>query len=645
MIPPTSTLDYLFLIIEPFWQIAGAIILSVLPAWGLASRLRVDPLTKLLVAAMGSYSLMYLLEFGAYLLSAPQWLPLSLLFAISITSAMYANSQWRKSPDTGPFPWDGLITWGGLAVWIIGMQSSIVVYGGASWFGDWHEHYERAIFFLDQLPSNTKFLEDLENWWVLAARGPAFNASAALLMGVFGRDFWVYQTLATVLNTFPVVAMALLIRDMARMRQLSALLWSFVLFGIAPFAVQQEIFTWTKFFALGFILGGIHLYRYASIQNRPWLVGLSFGAFTAGILAHYLVLIFALFFSFHLVYSAFKKHWGWRVVIYPAMACSLFLATWFVYLIATFGLQATLTANSTFGDEYARQSTPAGIEPPARSKVFVGNIITTILPYSWRHGLKGMGHAPRVLQFDPRAGRQFTPSPKELNRKTEWFADLTNNPNSLLGALGWAGGAGVLIVIVLSIRQRRKERRDVPGEGHPADDIPKSEPGWIFWLIFFVLGIPLNILTHSTISPHGIAHINLLPFICLTAILLLRWLRDLPLYCKGLLTGVFLIESGLTTAALVALQERPVPLVLKVGGKVVADAKVGLNYIYVNNYALKLHENAVFLSDRLGDLTEPMSLIATVIAIGLLVLPLIWSSLGRTREEQMQKGKFREGPE
>jgi hypothetical protein len=110
-----------------------------------------------------------------------------------------------------------------------------------------------------------------------------------------------------------------------------------------------------------------------------------------------------------------------------------------------------------------------------------------------------------------------------------------------------------------------------------------------------------------------------------------------------LLTGAFLIESGLTTAALVALQERPVPLILRADGKIETIAMLGLNDVYVNNYVLKLRENAVFLSDRLGDLTEPMSLIATFIAIGLLVLPLIWSSLGRAKMEQGQTGKFREG--
>ena len=625
MTPPTSPADYLFLLAEPFLQIVGAITLSVLPAWGLVTRLRLDPLTKLSVAVMGSYTLMYLVEFGAYLFSAPQWLPLSLLLASSLASACYAHMRSKKYPEES-FPWDGIATWGGLAVWIMGMQSRIVVYGAVYWFGDWYEHYERAVFFLDHLPPETRFLQ---GYWPLAARGPAFNASAALLMNLFGREFWVYQTVATVLNTFPVLPMALLIRDMARIRQVPALLWSALLFGIAPFAVQQETFTWTKFFAVGFILGGIHLYRLGLTRNKPWLVGLSFGAFATGILAHYMALTFALFFMFHFAYFAFKKG-RLRQVVIPGMACSALLATWFFYLIVTFGLQATLAANTTLG-EYVK-TTPWGYYP--WHKAFMGNMITTIIPYSWRHDITGIGQAPRILQFDARVGPQLTPSYSELNRKTEWLADLANNPSSLLGSLGWAGGVGVFITAVLWSRKRRKGSSGLPTESPSDHDPPAPELGWLFWLIFFVLGIPLNVLSIRAYDPLGLAHVHLQPFVCLTAVLLLRRLRDLAVLPKLFLCGIFLIESALTTGALITLQGRQVPLVLQPDGTLLVLEKIGLSVNYVSNYILKLRNNSVLLSDRLGDISGPFSLIAAVIPIGLFIAPLIWSLLSSPKAEE-----------
>ncbi len=518
-----------------------------------------------------------------------------------------------------------------MAVWLSGMQSRIVVYGAGTWWGDWYEHYERALFFFDQLPPETRFLETTSQpgLWSLPARGPLFNASAALLMSVFGRDFWTYQISATVLNTFPVLALALLLRDIARMRQLSGLLWAAMILGILPYAVQQETYTWTKFFTAGFVLGGMHLYRLGFIHNRPWLVAWSFGAFTAGLLAHYLVVLYVPFFILHFVYAITIKRWGWRVLLYPGIACCALLGTWFGYLIVTFGLQATLTANTAFGDFAKQIAGPYG-EPPAWHQLFASNLITSILPGSWRHGMQGALHAPRIVQADYRAGQDVTPSPTGLNRKTEWCADRVTDLQSLLGALGWAGGAGLLIAAALAIRRRRKGRESSRMATHSPTDTATSMLGWRFWLIFCVLGIPLNIAASPEQVPYGEAHLNLQPFICLTAVLLLRWLQDLPTLPKMCLFGLFLIESALNTGALIALQGRRVPIVLEPDGTFMIFGKLGLDPHYVNNYSYKLLKNAFFMSDRLGDLTGPFSLIATVVPIGMLIGALVWSSSGRT---------------
>ncbi len=616
MIPPDSTADYLLLLVEPFWQICGAILLSILPAWGLARRIPVDPLTRLLVAALGSYTLMYLLEFGAYLTSAPQLIPLALLLVASIGSVVFTIRQEIQESDPAAFPWDGVITWGVLAVWILGMQSRVVVYGGAGWFLDWYGHYKGTVFFLDQLSLSTK-IQDEMGIWTLAYRGPVFNASAALLMTLFGRDFWIYQTLATALNTFPVVALALLIRDMGRLPQRSALLWSAIILGIAPFAVQQEMYTWTKFFTIGFILGGIHLYRLGLMRDRPWLVGVSFGALAAGILAHYLVVPFALFFILHYVYSVLRRRWSWRVVGYQALACSALLATWFGFLIMTFGFQATLTVNPTLS-QYANRA--AGVKgPPPLGEMFVYNLVTTSLPYSWRHELAGVGRAPRIVQADPRAPERFQPSPSELNRKSEWFEDLARNPGSLPGALGWAGGIALLTSVALSLRRWRADEARPKVEAPSPDDGRRPEPGWIFWLIFFLVGIPLNVLMNPDHQHNGVAHANLQPFICLTAVLLLRWLQGAPKTVKVFLFGLFLIESALTTGALLALQGRQLPLALQGGSDFAVLGNLNADPTYVSNYKYKLREHAIFLSDRLGDLAGPFSLISAVIPIGLLI--------------------------
>jgi hypothetical protein len=240
MMPQVNVSEYLLLIFTPFCQVTIGILLLVVPGWCLANRLKFDPLTKLLVATVASCTLMYLLALGAYLASP-------------------------VTPE--PLPLGGLLAWLSLTIWILAMQSRVVTYGSGDWYGDWHEHYERAIFFLDHEPASTVFL----GHWTVPARAPMFNAVAALLMAAFGRDFADYQSVATLLNTFWLLPMALLMRDIGQRAERTALFWSVALLGIAPFAVQQETFTWTKAFTFAFILGGIHLYRLGLVENRPWV--------------------------------------------------------------------------------------------------------------------------------------------------------------------------------------------------------------------------------------------------------------------------------------------------------------------------------------------------------------------------------------
>jgi hypothetical protein len=511
-------------------------------------------------------------------------------------------------------PVDGLLAWLALTIWILGLQSLVVVYGGGTWFGDWHEHYERAVFFLDHLPPETKFLN---GYWSLAARGPMFNAAAAVPMAAFGRAFADYQSIATVLNTFAMIPMALLLRDMGRLSQRAALFWSAVLFGLAPFAVQQEMFTATKFFTLAFVLGGIHVYRIGLKENRPWVASGSFAIFAAGVLAHYLVLPFAAFFAIHFIFSAIRRHWNWRFVAGSGLASALLMASWFAYLVSTFGLSTTLTANSTLGD-YGRGSPgPYGV-PASRAVVFLGNLVTTTIPYSWRHEFSGIGRAPRHVQMDARAGAAVAPAPAELNRKTEWFSSLADNTGSILGTLGFAGSAGAVLAAIMAIRRRRPAA---------AGDPPREVPGPLFWMMFFGVGMPLCILASPQYAPNGLAHVNLQPYAAIAAVLLFRHLRTSPNWTKGVLVAVFLVESALSTGTRVYLQARRVPLVLR-DRRPMATAKLDVDPIHVSNYMLKLETNTEFISDRLGELNAPFTMITTAISMALLLTTATMPSSG-----------------
>jgi len=603
--------------IEPFLQLLVVIALSVLPGWRLAGLLKVDALMRMTMAAAISYTLMYLLEIAAYLLSAPQWVPVALCLVLSAVSLAEIIRSHRKRQDGAVFPWAGLAAWAALGLWILAFQFLIVVYGAVFWFGDWLEHYERSQFFLKQLPATTTFLMDL---WTLPARGPLFNAAAGLLMGILGDGFHVYQIVATVLNTFPVLPMALLLRDFGKLRERTALVIAVILFGLAPFAVQSETYTWTKFLTLGFILCGIHLHLYGLSRDRLYLACLSIPVFAAGLLVHYLTLLFAAFFVPHLLFSALARRWSWRPVLCGLLGAAVLAASWFGFTFATFGIRGTLEANSTLGTRYVERSVAQGSAPLPWRTAFAGNLVTTALPYSWRHGLVGPGHAPRVAQVSLRRGGATAP-PAERDRFKEWLFDVATNPCSIPGSMGWAGALCFLICLVRTVRGRQDSR--LPDAGGPDAGPPLPLPGRRFWLAFCVIGIPLNILPARVYDMQGVAHHNLQPFVCLAAVWFVHELGSSSTVMKVILTVVFAAESLLGSAALVFLQMREVPVKLSPDGRPMATESVFINMRYVENYVLKLRAGAVFLSDRLGSSMVPACIAGGTAIVLLLLLSTI----------------------
>src|SRR5262249_14491169 len=133
-----TSLHLLFRVLEPLVQAAGAILIIVLPFWWWTRRFRVDALTRLSLSAIAGFTLLYLLEYGAYLLSLSQGVPLVLFFIVCLVLFL-ATSRQKQGPNPPSFSWSGILTWFAVASWILAFQSRIVVYGAVTWFGDWYE--------------------------------------------------------------------------------------------------------------------------------------------------------------------------------------------------------------------------------------------------------------------------------------------------------------------------------------------------------------------------------------------------------------------------------------------------------------------------------------------------------------------------
>jgi acyl dehydratase len=121
--------------------------------------------------------------------------------------------------------------------------------------------------------------------------------------------------------------------------------------------------------------------------------------------------------------------------------------------------------------------------------------------------------------------------------------------------------------------------------------------------------------------------VNLQPYAAIAAVLLFRHLRTSPNWTKGVLVAVFLVESALSTGTRVYLQARRVPLVLR-DRRPMATAKLDVDPIHVSNYMLKLETNTEFISDRLGELNAPFTMITTAISMALLLTTATMPSSG-----------------
>jgi hypothetical protein len=504
--------------------------------------------------------------------------------------------------------WDGLLAWAALAAWILALQSRVVVYGLPDCGGDWYEHYERTVFFLQGLPVDTRFL----GFWTLAARGPLFNAAAAFSMNLLPTvDFWGYQVIAGTLNTFVVIPAALLLRDLAGIRQGKALLFSTVLFALAPAYTLEAISTITKMLTTALILGAIHLYVRGLTDKCRWLVGLSLLAWAAAILSHFMALLYAVFFGAHWVYTVVRERWDWRSVAWPLVTASLLGGFWFAFLFHHFGFKGTLTANTTLGQAYARQFFDD--EPPPRALVSARNLLTTLVPCWVREALPGESpplKCPPVLEGALRAGEPF--SDLALSPAMNWKYFLVFRLYVLPGALG-LGGCILLVAWIF---------RTLRG---PPRGSKNGRPGRLFWLLFFLIGVPLNVAAKTEPSPYGVLLLNLQPFLWLTVVFLISRLWTLNRRVRHAVIAVFLIESAFVTGTLISMEQTLVPARLGDGGQLVGTEDATYSIDRLSNYHLKLVSRAVFLSDRPGELRRWTIASATVLSL-LLLAASLWAA-------------------
>ncbi len=594
----------ILLLAEPFFIVISTITLSFISGWGVACRLNLEPLERLAVSVLAGFTLIYFFEFGAYLLSLPSRIPFLLLILTSLltTLTFYFQSKPKIVPSIR-LPWAGIIAWLVISLWGMAIQFQVVVYGTQmGWAGDWLEHYERALFFLKQLPPETLFLNNL---WTLPARGPLFNSVAGLLMGGLGESFWVYQILATVLNSFCVLPMALLLKKISKLNTAWSLIISVGVFALAPFALQQIIYTWTKMFSAGFILTGIYFYIVGLEKGKDSFFAGSFLFFSLGILAHYMTILFVIFFIIHYIFLQFKQQRLLRGLTPPLLISFFVLSTWFFYLFATFGIKETLFANNTLGNTYTNLVNKNSEPQLDHYQIVWANTVSTFIPFSFRHDWLGYGPAPDLIKRGwSYQAKDLTSEERMLNARIAWKLDLINDQSSFTGNIGYTAAFMGLMALLYLMMSKDYHLKTV-------------QPGWKFWSVFFILGIYLHLWAYRHYAVQGVSYSSFQPYLCLLVIFMINGLRILPKKIQIVLAGLYFLESAFKSWIWIQMHQRPV-LLEKIlpSGFVIRGPE--LNQQYVMNYLGKIREGPVFLSDRFGEFSDFLSLMSIGIILVIL---------------------------
>lgn len=191
------------LLFELLLAVVLLLVCGFAPGFFFIRRLRWSPMEKLCGSIGASFALLYLVSATIYFFSPPgtgaeaEMRP-ELLALVSIASAalaFIARGDIARLFASFRLP-QVLAGFCFLFVWTFVILTMIRNYSGGSWYGDWLEHFQRSIYFLNHFPTSTPIID----WYQLSARPPAMNLLAAFFLGQTLDRFEVFQVIFTSLN-------------------------------------------------------------------------------------------------------------------------------------------------------------------------------------------------------------------------------------------------------------------------------------------------------------------------------------------------------------------------------------------------------------------------------------------------------------
>lgn len=428
-----------------------------------------SPLQRVAAGLALSLVLLYLAAFGIYVAGLPKgahWaIPAAALAIVYLRWPAFA-SLWRDRETTG-----ALVGWLALALWLLGWQFAVFSYSGATWQGDWYEHYHRAKFFLGHWELQTRFLAT----YSLAARPPLANLDTAALLAMAGSKFHLYQAACALLASVVLWPVLLLQRAFARTGRPVRTAWAVLLLMALPALVENSVFTWTKVPATFFILTALAFLAdplpFFPRRLAGWL------SLTAGMLAHYSTgpWIVALAAAEWIRHPGNLKRCVSRQGLAIGAACVLLFSTWLGWSLLKLGVTETFGSNSTVADG-------AGLTVAQRLQHAALNLYYTAVPVVLRQ-----------VDYGP-----YTPRDAWVAVRDIYFNCVQSS------ALMMAGVLGGLVAVALLVAERRQ----------------LDWRGARFWGPLLALALVLGTAVHTDIVELGLAQICLLPL----ALTVVAWL-------------------------------------------------------------------------------------------------------------------------
>jgi hypothetical protein len=450
-----------------FFALILLVVCSFAPGYFLLRRQAWNPLEKLCGSIALSLTLLYLAAWALYLL--PAGVQTAGYFAVSIACAILALLSRH---DLARFlriatVRRALAGFAFLFVWSCSLLAMIRVYCGARWGGDWLEHFQRCLFFLQRFPTGITIYRNYQ----LPARPPFMNVLGAFFLGQTIDRYEVFQLIFVFLNLLPFLACCLILPALAgpRRRGKWALLPLTAIFAMNPLAMQSAVYPWTKALTAFFVIAGLAFYLAALRKRDTGRMIAAFLALSAGLLVHYSAGPYVIIVTLHYLFTAFPKRAG-NVKEAGAIAalCGLLLLTWFGWSLAVYGVQTTIASNSsiTLGQKY---------EGSTLEKIG-GNLLDSVLPQAVRN-------PDSIHQFDQ-------PNRAGILRDNAFVIYQTN----MIFAMGLLGGPLVLYFLFRLLRA---------GSG------AGRERG--FWLLLIPAAILLGIAVVGERDVDGVAHLTLVP--------------------------------------------------------------------------------------------------------------------------------------